>query len=298
VPLLRPGFRPHGSYSVSFVYLHAGTPFARKGSLEMTLPKMDVPVGEVEWEVFAPESYSLRTTGGNAIEQTVLDRLYIAGRGRFDYGGGAAGGVGGGVSGGVAGGTAERPPAASTTVVSGGARGEIRGRAADGSGAVLPGVIVELSTAQGRGTVVSDANGAFTFFNVPAGKATLTASLTGFSTQRIELSVDQTPVDAGFTLRVGRLEETVTVSAERPLIDTHSATQTVRFGNDDFDARKSVEPEHRLVQPSQNVINLQKRAAGVLPVRVDVPRAGTSFRFVRPLVVDQETMIGFRYKRR
>jgi hypothetical protein len=31
---------------------------------------------------------------------------------------------------------------------------------------------------------------------------------------------------------------------------------------------------------------------------VDVPRAGTSFKFVRPLVVDQETMIGFRYKRR
>jgi hypothetical protein len=52
------------------------------------------------------------------------------------------------------------------------------------------------------------------------------------------------------------------------------------------------------VQPSQNVINLQKRAAGVLPVRVDVPRAGTSFRFVRPLVVDQEAVIGFRYKRR
>jgi hypothetical protein len=298
VPLLRPGFRPHGSYSVSFVYLHAGTPFARKGSLEMTLPKMDVPVGEVEWEVFAPESYSLRTTGGNAIEQTVLDRLFIAGRGRGDYGGGAVSGVSGGVSGGVAGGTAERPPAASTTVVSGGARGEIRGRAADGSGAVLPGVVVELSTAQGRGTVVSDANGAFTFFNVPVGKATLTASLTGFSTQRIELSIDQTTVDAGFTLRVGRLEETVTVSAERPLIDTQSATQTVRFGNDDFDARKSVEPEHRLVQPSQNVINLQKRAAGVLPVRVDVPRAGTSFRFVRPLVVDQETVVGFRYKRR
>ena len=78
MPLLRPGFRPKGSYEVSFVYLHAGTPFARKGDMQMTLPKMDVPVGVVEWEVFAPESYSLRTTGGNAIEQTVLDHLYIA----------------------------------------------------------------------------------------------------------------------------------------------------------------------------------------------------------------------------
>ena len=52
------------------------------------------------------------------------------------------------------------------------------------------------------------------------------------------------------------------------------------------------------VEPSQNVINLQRRAAGVLPVRVDVPRAGTSHQFVKPLVVDQEAAVTFRYKRR
>ena len=40
--------------------------------------------------------------------------------------------------------------------------------------------------------------------------------------------------------------------------------------------------------PSQNVINLQRRTAGVLPIRVDVPRAGTSHQFVKPLLVDQE----------
>src|SRR5207247_3749777 len=50
VPLLRPGFRPNGTYSVSFVYLHAGTPFLSKGDYQMTLPKMDIPVGVVEWE--------------------------------------------------------------------------------------------------------------------------------------------------------------------------------------------------------------------------------------------------------
>ena len=51
-------------------------------------------------------------------------------------------------------------------------------------------------------------------------------------------------------------------------------------------------------EPSQNVLNLQKRAAGVLPVRVDVPRAGTSHQFVKPLVVDQETFVNLRYRRR
>ena len=32
---------------------------------------------------------------------------------------------------------------------------------------------------------------------------------------------------------------------------------------------------------SSNVLDLQKRVAGVLPVRVDVPRAGNSYRFAR-----------------
>jgi hypothetical protein len=47
---------------------------------------------------------------------------------------------------------------------------------------------------------------------------------------------------------------------------------------------------------SPNVFNLQQRVAGVLPVAVDVPRAGTSYRFIRPLVVNEETKLNFTYK--
>ena len=72
VPLLRPGFRPNGSYTVSFVYLHAGTPFLRKGDFQMTLPKMDIPVGIVEWEVFVPERYSVRAIDGNVIDRVAF----------------------------------------------------------------------------------------------------------------------------------------------------------------------------------------------------------------------------------
>ncbi len=72
VPLLRPGFRPNGPYHVSFVYLHAGTPFDKKGDIEMTLPRMDMPVGIVEWELFAPERYSIKSIGGNAIETNMM----------------------------------------------------------------------------------------------------------------------------------------------------------------------------------------------------------------------------------
>ena len=58
--------------------------------------------------------------------------------------------------------------------------------------------------------------------------------------------------------------------------------------------RKSLDAAQQ--SPSQNVINLQRRVAGVLPVRIDVPRTGTLHRFVRPLVIDEETTVTFRYK--
>jgi hypothetical protein len=50
--------------------------------------------------------------------------------------------------------------------------------------------------------------------------------------------------------------------------------------------------------PSQNVINRPRRTAGALPVRIDVPRTGRWHEFVKPLVVDQETAVTFRYARR
>ena len=59
-------------------------------------------------------------------------------------------------------------------------------------------------------------------------------------------------------------------------------------------ARKA--QQSQLNAPSANVFNLQKRVAGILPVHVDVPRSGKSYRFVRPLVMDEETKISFQYR--
>jgi len=44
------------------------------------------------------------------------------------------------------------------------------------------------------------------------------------------------------------------------------------------------------------VLDLQKRVASVLPVRIDVPRAGNSYHFARALVLDEETRVTFSYK--
>jgi hypothetical protein len=59
-------------------------------------------------------------------------------------------------------------------------------------------------------------------------------------------------------------------------------------------ARKRALEQERAA--SSNVTNLQQRVAGVLPVAVEVPRAGNSYRFVRPLVLDEETKVTFTYK--
>jgi hypothetical protein len=116
----------------------------------------------------------------------------------------------------------------------------------------------------------------FLLSGVPAGPVTITAQLNGFSSQGLSFVSTGQPQEVNFVMRVASVEETITVSGESPRSE---------------EARK-------VVEPSQNVINLQRRAAGVLPVRIDVPRAGTSHQFVKPLVVDQETVVRFRYKRR
>ena len=58
-----------------------------------------------------------------------------------------------------------------------------------------------------------------------------------------------------------------------------------------------VQQKALVAPPSQNVVNLQARAAGVLPIRVDVPRAGISHEFIKPLVVGAEATVTLRYKR-
>ena len=256
VPLLRPGFRPKGPYTVSFVYLNAGTPFARKGDMSMRLPKMDMPVGIVEWEVFVPDSYSVRAVDGNVIERSAMDRELRVGRvesSRY----GASGGV-------------VMPPAANALP------GQIRGRTTDRGGAALAGVTIMLDAGGSSQTAITRSDGTFVLSGVPSGPLTVTAQLAGFALASRSFVFDQQPRQLDFTMSVGQVAETVTVTGESP---------------------KVAEAQKQL-QPSQNVISLQRRAAGVLPIRIDVPRAGTSHQFVKPLVVDQETVVNFRYKRR
>ena len=109
--------------------------------------------------------------------------------------------------------------------------GTIAGSVKDPSGAVLPGVTVEASSPaliEKVRTVVTDGTGLYRIVNLPPGAYTVTFTLPGFNTTRreaIEVSLGFTAtIDA--ELRVGAIEETVTVTGESPIVDVQSSAQT------------------------------------------------------------------------
>jgi hypothetical protein len=114
------------------------------------------------------------------------------------------------------------------------AGGNITGIVRDGSGAVIPGVTVEAASPalieQVR-SVVTDAQGRYQIVDLRPGIYTVSFMLTGFSTLRRE-GIELT---SGFTatvnadLKVGSLEETVTVTGEAPIVDTHNIRQQTQF---------------------------------------------------------------------
>jgi len=270
IPLQRVGFRSAGSYVVSFVYLQAGAPFAKKGSCELGLPPMDLPVNLLEWELFLPDRFKVKDFGGNLLPAGMLE--YDAEEAEQE----AVLGV-----------------VASTVspIGAGGSAGAILGRLTDQSGASLPGGTVTLSGPASR-TATSSPQGDFSFPNLREGTYRLTASLSGFKTTSTEIEV--VPGQASqlrVPLSVAPVSETVEVRAETRRTDAPKDSQA---GSPRSQPQKNNEAQ----APSENVFALQRRVAGVLPVRVDVPRTGASYRFVRPLVLDEETKVRFSYKAR
>src|SRR5687767_10395320 len=98
---------------------------------------------------------------------------------------------------------------------------------ADSTGAVLPGVTVELSGAANR-TAVTDASGEARFLNLPPGNYTVAAKLQGFN----DYSNPNVSVAAGASvplrvaMAVAGMAASVEVTAESPVIDPKKMTTT------------------------------------------------------------------------
>jgi hypothetical protein len=107
------------------------------------------------------------------------------------------------------------------------AQATLAGVVRDTSGAVLPGATVEASSPaliEKTRTALSDGTGQYRITDLPPGTYNVTFSLAGFNTvQRQDVMVSGSgviPINA--ELRVGALQETVTVTGETPLVDTQS----------------------------------------------------------------------------
>ena len=265
VPLLRAGFRPIDAYEVSFVMMHSGAPFARKGGSELALPKMDVPIGLVNWEVYLPERYRVKNFGGDAIAAALLPGAGIDAVEVRKY----------------------RPPTPPPAAPM--EPGTIGGYVMDGSGAYIARAHVTVTNEQ-TGAVsqaTADETGHWVAMGVGPGNVKVEVYAPGFPrvVRQVELMASQG----------SRVDVRLEVSPMLETVQTQMAV-TVTAGALDTRSEKQAPPQQQAYQPSVNVANLQKRVSGVLPIRVDVPKAGNSFRFARALVVDDETKLTFAYR--
>lgn len=102
--------------------------------------------------------------------------------------------------------------------------GVIEGTVVDADGAVLPGATVTLTNTATNYTqvVTSSSNGRFRAPLLPLGPYRVTVELQGFATmvrEGIDVSVGQR-VNLAFEMQLSTVEESITVTAEKPLIET------------------------------------------------------------------------------
>jgi hypothetical protein len=106
----------------------------------------------------------------------------------------------------------------------------IAGVVHDSSGAVMPGVTVEASSPaliEKVRSVVTDSEGQYKIVDLPGGTYTVTFSLTGFTSVKrdgVVLTADFTANVVG-EMRVGELQETITVSGQAPVVDVQTTAE-------------------------------------------------------------------------
>src|SRR5207248_7603831 len=168
--------------------------------------------------------------------------------------------------------------------------GQVGGIVVDPNGAVVAGARVTVTNKQtgSSQSTTSDAEGHWVVSNVQAGPTTVRIDSSGFKAAQQELPLNGRAVRLGTTLEIGAVSETVNVTA--------GGLASVERDNKRLEDQARKAQQTQLNAPSANVFNLQRRVAGILPVHVEVPRSGRSYRFVRPLVMDEETKISFQYR--
>ena len=132
------------------------------------------------------------------------------------------------------------------------------GQLRDSASLVIPGATVTVLH-EGTGVsreAVTDANGEFVLSALPNGSYTVKIALTGFKGMQIrgmQFGAGQT-VRQAFTLEVGTLQETVTVTGQAPLIETSASLQADSLGSQEV---------RELPVNRRNLTNLMSLTPGV-----------------------------------
>jgi len=169
--------------------------------------------------------------------------------------------------------------------------GELGGYVVDPSGAVIPNASIEVTNTATGGTwsAATNEQGFWGLAGLPSGNLRITVSSSGFKSSAQNIYYDaRHPEHFNVSLSLGAVTQSVEVTGANVMQGSRRIEKDLK--------KNPPPPPPPPPQASANVFNLQQRVAGVLPVAVDVPRTGTSYRFVRPLVVNEETKLTFTYK--
>jgi hypothetical protein len=243
---------------------------------------MDIPINLLSWEVFLPEQYKVKDFGGDVIAANRVPTPFREDEYAMRQG-------------------ESRDTIARMMAMA----GQIGGYVSDPSGAMISNARVTITSGNGSSrSVTSDSSGRFVVGGMTSGTFKAKVEMPGFRTSIFDLNYDANqPSLYSFPLSLANTNETVEVSAQAAQIAAPSVlggplhtTDLTVYGQMTGNLPSAAPVAQQNV--SANVLNLQKRVAGVLPVPVEVPRAGTSFAFVRPLVLDEDTKVTFSYKSR
>ena len=137
--------------------------------------------------------------------------------------------------------------------------GTILGTVTDSSGATVPGAKVTIVN-EGTGltrVLTADSNGEYTAPALPTGHYTITSEMTGFKTvalSNVEVGVDQR-VRINIKHEVGAMNESISVTADTPLIQTSSSELGTTVGSTQIEA---------LPLNGRNFVSLTRSIPGVL----------------------------------
>ena len=142
------------------------------------------------------------------------------------------------------------------------ATGAIYGTVTDESGAALAGANVTLKGGARNVSTTSGTDGRFRFLNLDPATYEVTTSLAGFTTVRREhiVVVTGASVDIVTALKIATMEESITVEAATPVIDTKKVGTGTNFTKDELDK----------VPNSRDPWALLRTVPGILMDRVNI----------------------------